>query len=60
MSKTGDERMSILNRNQQTEWDKANCPICGKEYQFIGKTYTPKTCGKFSCLQEAKKQGIIK
>jgi hypothetical protein len=52
--------MSILTRNQQTEWDKANCPICGKEYQFIGKTYKPVTCGKFTCLQEAKKQGLLK
>ena len=51
--------MGILNRSQQKEWDKAHCPICGQEYSFIANIYKPVTCGRFTCLQEAIKRGIL-
>jgi hypothetical protein len=41
------------------EWLRANCPICGKEYEYLPK-YKPATCGKFDCLQKAVKQGVLK
>jgi len=47
--------MSIAKR--YVEWLKANCPICGKEYEYTS-IYKPSTCGKFSCLQEANKRGF--
>ena len=40
------------------QWLKAMCPICGKEYEYL-PTYKPKTCGKFTCLQEANKRNIL-
>ena len=49
--------MSIMKR--KVEWLKSHCPICGKEYEFTS-IYKPATCGKFSCLQEAKKQGMLR
>jgi hypothetical protein len=40
-------------------WDTAICPICGKEYEYR-IDYKPKTCSKFTCLQEANKRGLFK
>lgn len=32
------------------QWLRANCPICGEQYQHLND-YKPSTCGKFSCIQ---------
>lgn len=40
------------------EWLTETCPICGKEYQYR-EDYKPKTCGKFDCLAEANKRGLL-
>jgi len=45
--------MQRLERKAQLQWLKANCPICGKEYEYLSN-YKPQTCGKFSCIQELK------
>ena len=40
------------------QWLKATCPICGQEYEYLPE-YKPKTCSKFTCLQEASFRGMI-
>ena len=32
------------------EWEKAECPICGREYSYSGKQRAS-TCGRSACLQ---------
>jgi len=39
-------------------WLKTNCPICGKEYEYLSD-YKPKTCGKFECIQKAHQRGLV-
>ncbi len=41
------------------EWARANCPICGISYRYLPKVHTPVTCGKYKCIQEATKQGLL-
>ncbi len=41
-----------------TQWMRSDCPICGQSFPHkIG--YTPVTCGRFDCLQEAKRRGLL-
>lgn len=39
-------------------WITSKCLICKAEFQHTD-TYTPKTCGKFECLQEANKRHLF-
>ena len=47
------------------EWLKGTCPICGKTFEYLLtydhqlRPHTPITCGKFDCLQEANKRGLL-
>lgn len=45
-------------KQSRKEWLKANCPICGAEYEYLPK-YKPATCSKFRCLQEYHKQATF-
>ena len=36
---------------QELVWQKARCPHCGQEYDYV-IAYKPKTCGDFDCLQK--------
>ena len=40
-------------------WVKSKCPICGKEYEHL-IDYKPKTCGRFECLREVHKRGMLR
>lgn len=35
-------------------WLKANCPMCGRTYEYPEESsgYKPKTCGNFECVQK--------
>ncbi len=41
------------------EWARAHCPICGEEYRYIAKVHIPVTCGKYKCVQDAVKRGLL-
>ena len=42
-------------------WIKKKCQICGKEFDCIkGREGELVTCGKFDCLQQANKRGLLK
>jgi len=43
---------------EQKGWARSYCPICGREYPHK-EDYTPVTCGKFECLQEANRRGMF-
>lgn len=34
----------------EPEWIKAKCPICRREYSYLGDN-DPNTCGRSNCLQ---------
>jgi|WetSurMetagenome_2_1015567.scaffolds.fasta_scaffold54260_3 hypothetical protein len=29
---------------------KANCPVCGKDYQYVDKGWKQQTCGSYDCV----------
>ena len=37
---------------EEVEWGKANCPICGREYEYVEAVYEPKTCSTKECVQK--------
>lgn len=39
-------------------WVLSRCPVCGKQYPHK-EDYKPVTCGKFDCLHEAKRRGLL-
>ncbi len=41
------------------EWQGKTCPICGQFYRYQPAHHTPVTCGRYSCIQEATKQGLL-
>lgn len=43
---------------KQLNWQKATCPICNEEYVYL-PVFKPKTCGKYNCVYEAHKRGLI-
>lgn len=43
---------------KKLDWQKDKCPICGKEYLYLG-AYKPVTCGAYVCIREAHKRGLI-
>ena len=48
----------ICSRADRSGWLKAQCPICDREYPYLPE-YKPTTCGRFSCLHEAHRRGIL-
>ena len=44
--------------NNMEAWTRSNCPICGRSYPHK-EGYKPITCGKFDCLQEANRRGLL-
>ena len=39
-------------------WMRSDCPICGQSFPHK-KGYQPMTCGRFDCLQEANRRGML-
>jgi len=55
---TGGRDEMIKHATAQDKWARSNCPICGREYPHK-VDYMPVTCGRFDCLQEANKRGLL-
>ncbi len=36
----------------EVKWVKANCPICGREYEYALDVYEPPTCNTKECVQK--------
>ena len=42
-------------KQMQEQMTRSDCPICGEEFPH-GIAYTPSTCGRHLCLQEAARR----
>ncbi len=43
---------------KQLDFLRAICPICNKQYVYMS-AFKPVTCGKYDCVHEAHKRGLI-
>lgn len=56
----------MSNPELEIRWENANCPMCGRLYQYAVCSFKAKTCGDFDCewkYQHRKKepnQGEVK
>ena len=55
---TKQRKGEIMTMVKARDWQTANCPICGKAFDYL-PTYRPTTCGAFTCIQEAVKRKLI-
>jgi len=36
--------------NKPITWVKAQCPVCGREYEYPKSGHKPSTCSNFDCI----------
>jgi len=41
--------MPTKRKKPELHWLRANCPVCGREYEYFA-SYKPETCGEYTCI----------